>query len=73
MTRRRILVAATAALLAAGTFGAASATADTGDLVRSSGVRAASDDYIACVGLETVNVATCLESPTGPVLDILRP
>jgi len=38
----------------------------------SSGVRVANDDYIACAGLETVNVAVCLESPTGPVIDLLR-
>jgi hypothetical protein len=69
VTRRRILLATTAALLAAGTVGAASATADTPP---SPGVRMANDNYIACAGLETVNVAACVESPTGLVLDLLR-
>ena len=36
-------------------------------------VRTASGDYIACVGVRTVNVATCIESPTGAVVDLLRP
>ena len=71
MTRRRILVATTVALLAAGTAGAATATADTAP-VPSQGVRVASGDYIACVGLETVNVATCVESPTRIIVELLR-
>ena len=73
MTRRRILVATAVALLAAGTAGAATATADTAPApVPSSGVRTASGDYIACVGLETVNVATCVESPTRIIVELLR-
>ena len=71
MTRRRILVATAVALLAAGTAGAASATADTSP-APSAGVRAASGDYIACVGLETVNLATCIESPTRIIVELLR-
>ena len=73
MTRRRILVATAVALLAAGTAGAATATADTAPAsVPSSGVRTAGGDYIACVGLETVNVATCVESPTRIIVELLR-
>jgi hypothetical protein len=67
MTRRRILVSAAVALLAAGTAGAGAATADTAQ-----GVRVANGDYILCAGVQTVNVATCVESPTGIIVDLLR-
>jgi len=63
VTRRRLAVAAIAAIAAAGTLGASAATADT--------VRAVDDDYIACAGLRVVPVATCVEEPVGPVLDLL--
>ena len=68
MTRRRILVATAVALLAA-----VAAPADTAPApVPSSGIQTASGDYIACVGLETVNVATCVESPTRIIVELLR-
>lgn len=60
MTRRLTIAAFTAlaAVVAAGTFGASAATAD---------------DYIACAGLRTVDVAVCVEEPIGPVLDTVLP
>lgn len=64
MTRRRLAVATLAALAAAGTFGASAATAEIG-------VRTSSGPYIACAGVRAVNVATCVEEPVGPVLDLL--
>lgn len=67
MTRRRLAAATILALAAAGTFGASAATADTSGTA----VRAAGGQYIACVGVRTVNVATCVEEPVGPVLDLL--
>lgn len=72
MNRRRILVATAVACLAAGTVGAATATADTADTAGSPLVRTANDDYILCVGLETLDVATCIESPTGIIVELLR-
>jgi len=71
VTRRRTLVATAVALLALGTAGAGAATADTAP-VPATGVTAASGDYIACVGVRTVDVATCVESPTGIVVELLR-
>lgn len=62
---RRLLVAATLAVAAAGTVGATAATADT------TPVRTSSGDYIACAGVRTVNVAVCVEEPVGPILDLL--
>ncbi|MFP5320642.1 MAG: hypothetical protein ACLGIC_02230 [Acidimicrobiia bacterium] len=66
MTRRRLVIAATAALLSAGTLGASAATADTAPTVRTS-----SGDYIACAGVRTVQVAVCVEEPFGPLFDRL--
>lgn len=64
MTRRRLALAVAAALAAVGTLGAGAATAGT-----PTGVRAAGDDYIACVGVRVVPVATCVREPVGPILD----
>jgi hypothetical protein len=57
VTRRRLAAATIIALAAAGTLGASAANAD--------------GDYIACVGLRVVPVATCVEEPVGPILDQL--
>jgi len=64
--RRRLALAIAAALAAVGTLGAGAATADTSV----SEVRA-SDDYIACVGVRVVPVATCVREPVGPILDLV--
>ena len=62
MTRRRLaLIAAGTALASAATLGAASAQAvETGPVP----VVATSADYLACAGLDTIDVAFCLERPT---------
>ncbi|MCO8128353.1 hypothetical protein NHL50_14170 [Acidimicrobiia bacterium EGI L10123] len=67
MTRRRTIAAgaALAAVALAGTVGAPAATADPAVRV--------SDDYIACVGVRTIDVATCVEEPLGPILDVVLP
>jgi hypothetical protein len=62
---RRLTIAAIAALAAAGTLGASTATADTH--VRTS------DDYILCAGVRTIDVATCVEEPIGPIFDLVLP
>lgn len=65
---RRLAIATIAAVAAAGTLGASAATADTGvTQVR------ASDDYIACAGVRTIGVATCVEEPIGPIFDLVLP
>ena len=66
---RRLAIAAIAALAAAGSLGASAATADTG-VTR---VGASSDDYIACAGVRTVPVATCVREPIGPIFDAVLP
>lgn len=65
---RRLAIAAIAALAAAGSLGASAATADTGV-----SQVADDDDYIACVGLRIVPVATCVREPIGPILDLVLP
>jgi hypothetical protein len=65
---RRLTIAAVAALAAAGTLGASAATADTG-VTRLQ----ADDDYIACAGVRTIGVATCVEEPLGPIFDAVLP
>lgn len=63
---RRLAIAAIAAIAAAGTLGAAGATADTS-------LRASSGDYVACAGVRTVGVATCVREPVGPIFDAVLP
>ena len=64
---RRLAIAAIAALAAAGSLGASAATADTGVS------KVGDDDYIACAGLRTVPVATCVREPIGPIFDAVLP
>lgn len=65
---RRLTIAALAALAAAGTLGASAATADPVPTRLHVG-----DDYIACAGVRTVNVATCVREPTRPIFDAVLP
>lgn len=65
---RRLTIAAIAALAAAGTLGASAATADTG-LTRVQ----ADEEYILCAGVRTIDVATCVEEPLGPIFDAVLP
>lgn len=62
---RRLAIAAIAAVAALGTLGASASTADTGVTTQ------AGDEYIACAGVRTVNVATCVREPFGPLFDSL--
>jgi hypothetical protein len=64
---RRLIAAATIALAAAGTIGAAAATADTTPAVQTS----TGGPYIACAGVRSLNVAVCVEEPVGPIFDSL--
>jgi hypothetical protein len=64
---RRLLVAASLALAAAGTLGATAATADTTPALQTS----SGGPSIACAGVRTINVAVCVEEPVGPILDRL--
>lgn len=61
MTRRLALIAAGTALASAATLGAASAHADE---AVTEPVVATSADYLACAGLDTIDVALCLERPS---------
>ena len=62
---RRLTIAAIAALAAAGTLGASAATADAR--------LQADDDYVLCAGVRTIDVATCVEEPLGPIFDAVLP
>lgn len=64
---RRLAIVAIAAVAAAGSLGASAATADTGVVTSGDG------EYIACAGVRTVNVATCVREPIGPVFDLVLP
>jgi hypothetical protein len=65
---RRLTIAAVVALAAAGSLGASAATADT-----AATSVAADEEYIACVGVRTIDVATCVEEPLGPIFDLVLP
>lgn len=69
MIRRRLVVTAAAALVAAGTLGAGAASADTSPV----NARASESDYILCAGVRVVPVATCVREPIGPILEVVIP
>jgi len=68
VTRRRLALAASAAVLGLATFGATSATADTVPTRV-----AARDGYIACVAVDAAQVGTCLRNPIPDPRVIPRP
>jgi len=73
VTRRRLALVASAAVLGLATFGATAAPADTAGSSQGVITRASSDGYIACVAVDVVQVGTCVRNPIPDPRTLPRP